>query len=118
MSLHRHVDAVVHPRKRLRPDHGTLERLVGDLQVREVPLELQPGRLGPFCTQRQLPLDTAVALGTVNGNVLDRIPKLGQQLPELDAGELVPEIKKINAQTFISHRHEFDGVVPGAKGVA
>ena len=46
-----HVDAVVHPRRRLRTDRGQLERLVGELQVREVPRELQSGDLGPFFNQ-------------------------------------------------------------------
>ena len=118
VCLRRHVDAVVHPRKHLRPDRGPLERLVGGLQVREMPQEPQPGRLGLFCNQCQLPLDTAVAFGTVNGSVLDRNPKLGQQLPELGVGELVPVIKTSNVQTSIGRRHEFDGVVPDAKGVA
>ena len=118
VCLRRHVDAVVHPRKRLRPDRGPLEHLVGDLQVREVPRKLQPGRLDPFCYQRQLPLDTPVALGTVNGSVLDRNPKLSQQLPELGVGELAPVIKTSNVHTSIGCHHEFDGVVPNAKGMA
>ena len=74
-------------------------------------------RIGPFCNQPQLPLYTAVAFGTVNGNVLDRNPKLGQQLPELSLGEVVPVIKTSNVQTFIGRRHVFDGVMPDAKGV-
>ena len=70
------------------------------------------------CNQCQLPLDTAVALFTVNGSVLDSNPKLGQQLPELGVNELVPVIKTSNAQTFIGCHQEFDGVVPDAKGLA
>ena len=55
---------------------------------------------------------------TVNGSVLDCSPKLDQQLPELGIGELVPVTKTSNVQTSINRRHEFDDVVPGAKGVA
>ena len=118
VCLRPHVDAVIHPLIRLWPDRGPLERLVEELQVREVPRELQPGHLGPFCNQCQLPLDTAVALFTVNGSVLDSNPKLSQQLLELGVNELVPVIKTSNAQTSKGCHHEFDGVVPDAKGVA